>query len=172
MTAADQPLPAPPIKAGGRKPTLDADETTLKQLAGLGSIQATEKEVAAVLGVSTVTLTKFFRDNPEAREAYDDGKDQGKMSLRRRQWAMSEKNVAMQIWLGKQWLGQSERSRHELTGKNGAPIATVDLSKLSPEELDAYEALCIKLGDDTLPAGDAGGDPGGEGEAGGGEEPI
>lgn len=171
MTAADEPLPDPPIKGtGGRKPTLSPDATTLKTIAGLGAIQATEKEVAAVMGVSTVTLTKFFKDNPEAREAYDDGKDHGKASLRRRQWAMSEKNVAMQIWLGKQWLGQKERSAHEHTGKNGAPIETVDLSKLSDKELAEYERLTLRLAD--VSSGDAGGDPGGEGPEACGEEPI
>lgn len=162
-----------PIKARtGPPPKLKADQTTLAQLAGLGSIQATEREVQAVFRVTQPTLTKFFRDNPEAREAYEDGKGQGKMSLRRRQWAMSEKNVAMQIWLGKQWLGQSDRQAHEHTGKNGAPIATVDLSKLTPEELDAYERLCLRLGADAVSTGDAGSDPGGEGQASDAPEPI
>ena len=34
----------------------------------------------------------------------------GKMSLRREQWRSAEKgNVTMQIWLGKQWLGQTDK---------------------------------------------------------------
>jgi len=173
MTDEPEPLSPSPIKgAGGRPPLLKADEKTLAQLAGLGSIQASEREVQAVFRVSQPTLTKFFKDNPAAREAYEDGKGQGKMSLRRRQWAMAEKNVAMQIWLGKQWLGQSDRQAHEHTGKDGRPIETVDLTKLSTEELDAYERLCIRLGAEPVSTGDAGRDPGGEAPAGDDPEPV
>lgn len=46
------------------------------------------------------------------------------------------------------------------TGPGGGPIQTVDLTKLGDEQLDQLEAI---LGPLAL----AGGDPGGEGEAGG-----
>lgn len=160
----------PPKNMGGRPPKLDASPTTLQYLQGLGSIQATKPEVAAVMGVTLVTLRKFFKDNPQALEAYEGGMGIGKMSLRRRQWKTSEKSAQMQIWLGKQWLGQSDRAKHEHTGRDGAPIEMIDLSKLTDQELEAYERLTLRLAD--VSAGDPGGDPGGEGEAGGGEEPI
>jgi hypothetical protein len=53
-------------------------------------------------------------------------------------------STGMQIWLGKQWLGQ--RDKAEFTGPKGGPIKTqrvpVDLSHLSDEEL----ALLKKIG--------------------------
>lgn len=179
MTPPEEAFPdAPPKNLGGRPPKLTASDATLQQLAGLGSIQATKPEVAAVFGVTMPTLRLFFNSNPEALAAYENGQGVGKMSLRRRQWKTSEKSAQMQIWLGKNWLGQADRSKHEHTGKDGAPIATFDLSKLTSEELDAYEALALKLSADAEGAepdhssGDAGGDPGGEGSEGFGEEPI
>lgn len=32
--------------------------------------------------------------------------------------------TGMQIWLGKQWLGQKDKAEHELSGKDGGPIKT------------------------------------------------
>lgn len=191
MADPDETFPDPPVQnKGGRPPKMDTSPQTLQQLAGLGSIQATKPEVAAVFNVTMPTLRIYFNANPEALAAYENGKGIGKMSLRRRQWKMAEKNPTMAIWLGKNWLDQSDRAKHEHTGKNGGPLAVLDLSKLSGPELDAYEALCLKLGaeaadddadeDDAaydgepgnVSSGDAGGDPGGEGSEGGGQEPI
>lgn len=160
-----------PKNLGGRPPKLEPTETTFQYLRGLASIQATKPEVASVMGVTLQTLRKFFNEYPEAREAYEGGQAIGKISLRRRQWKSSEKSAQMQIWLGKQWLGQSDRAKHEHGGPNGGPIPVYNLSSLSDEEIELYERIQIKLAA-AATAGDAGGDPGGEGEAGGGEEPI
>lgn len=43
--------------------------------------------------------------------------------------------TGMQIWLGKQWLGQKEKSAFEHTGKDGGPIEIGDLKNKSKEEL-------------------------------------
>jgi len=59
-----------------------------------------------VLNVSTKTLQ---RDETFV-QIHKRGMDQGRMSLRRYQWNSAEKgNVTMQIWLGKQYLGQSDK---------------------------------------------------------------
>ncbi len=42
-------------------------------------------------------------------ERFKQRSSEGKISLRRRQWKLSEKNVAMAIFLGKQYLGQSDK---------------------------------------------------------------
>lgn len=106
---------------GGRPPALKPDDKTLKQIKGLGQIQATTKECAAVLGVSEPTFIKFKKDNPEAAEVFELGKEQGKASLRRMQFSAAERgNVTMLIWLGKQLLGQSDRQ--EISGPAGGAI--------------------------------------------------
>lgn len=38
----------------------------------------------------------------------------GKISLRRKQFRMAESNAAMAIWLGKQYLGQKDKSELSL----------------------------------------------------------
>ena len=108
MTAA---FPLAPKKMGRPKGTtkIQLTEETLKQLRGLGQIQCTTKEGAAFFSVSEPTFLKFLADNPEAREAFEEGKGKGCISLRRHQWRMAEKNPTMAIWLGKNHLGQTDR---------------------------------------------------------------
>lgn len=112
-----------PSKKRGRPQKLRPDEQTLKTLSGLGNIQCTTKEAAAVLGVSEPTFIAFLKRYQKAREVFDAGKETGRASLRRQQWKAAENgNTTMQIWLGKQYLGQADKN--EQTGKDGAPIET------------------------------------------------
>lgn len=56
-----------------------------------------------------------------------------------------------------------ERRAHELSGPNGGPIQTVDLTNASEEQLNALEAIFGPLASGS---GDDEGDQGGEGEEG------
>lgn len=92
----------------GPKPKLEHSEALLDQIRALGRIQATVAESASVLRVSERTLQNFFAEHPDAKEAHEEGKLEGLASLRRKQFAMAEKNATMAIWLGKQYLGQKD----------------------------------------------------------------
>jgi carbamoylphosphate synthase small subunit len=46
--------------------------------------------------------------------------------------------TGMQIWLGKQWLGQAEKQ--EITGKDGGPLTTENVNKGVVANLDAKES--------------------------------
>lgn len=95
---------------GGRPPKLTADEATLKIIKGLGNIQATSKECASVLAVTEPTWIKFKSDHPEVEDALRDGQGEGLASLRRRQFKVADSgNPTMLVWLGKQYLGQSDK---------------------------------------------------------------
>jgi hypothetical protein len=97
--------------AGGKpgpKPKLEHSEHLVDQIRALGRIQATVQEAASVLRVSERTLQNFFAAHSDAKEAHEDGKLEGLASLRRKQFAMADKNAAMAIWLGKQYLGQRD----------------------------------------------------------------
>lgn len=148
---------------GGRPPALMPDEKTLKVVRGLGQIQATSKEIAAVLGVSEPTWIAFKAKHPEVADALQQGTGTGLASLRRRQFKAADAgNATMLVWLGKQYLGQ--RDHRDISGPGGGPIPTVDLTKLSGDDLARLEAIFGPLagsGDDDAP------DQGGEGEAGG-----
>ena len=107
----DQTLPLARNKGGRPKGTtkLQPDEATLKALQGLGNIQCTTKEGAAFFSVSEPTFLKFLTDNPQARAAFDEGKGKGRISLRRHQFRLAESNAAMAIFLGKNYLDQTDR---------------------------------------------------------------
>ena len=87
-------------------------EIDVKVLKGLLEIQCTLQECAYVLGVSTDTLKRNYED------VINQGKTLGKVALRRAQWrnAIEKNNVTMQIWLGKQVLGQSDSPLEEDAG--------------------------------------------------------
>ena len=89
------------------RPKIEIDYNLCETLA---KIQCTQEEIANVLGVSTRTLQR----DEEFCRIYKKGMEQGKMSIRRQQFKSAENgNVTMQIWLGKQYLGQRDRSEIE-----------------------------------------------------------
>jgi hypothetical protein len=101
--------------AKGGRPKKEIDYTSVEKLSKL---MCTQEEIADFLDISVRTLQ---RDDEFCR-IYKNGISKGKRSLRRAQWekAVDEKNATMQIWLGKQYLGQSDKQ--ELTGKDGESI--------------------------------------------------
>ncbi len=116
----------------------------LETVGKLAELQCTDLEIATFLRLSQDTITRRKRDNPEFREALEAGKGRGRISLRRLQWLSAqgergetittvengktivtekrgrEPSIAMQIWLGKQVLGQTEKQ--EVFGKEAGPI--------------------------------------------------
>ena len=83
------------------RPKFKIDYVTVEKLA---HIQCTQEEISAFLNVSVRTLQR----DEEFCRIYKKGLDGGKMSLRRIQFKLAEKNSAMAIFLGKQYLGQRD----------------------------------------------------------------
>ncbi|MCL4408214.1 MAG: hypothetical protein M1542_07625 [Thermotogae bacterium] len=91
------------------RPKKAIDYETVEKLA---LIHCTEEEIGEFLDISVRTLQR----NKEFCRVYKKGLKKGKMSLRRMQFKAAEDgNVAMMIWLGKQYLGQTDKQelRHE-----------------------------------------------------------
>lgn len=87
---------------GGGRPRFVIDHALAEKLA---AIQATQEEIASVLGCSVDTL---LRDKKFC-EIHKAGINKGRMSLRRLQWAAANKgNTTMLVWLGKQYLHQRD----------------------------------------------------------------
>jgi hypothetical protein len=85
----------------GRKP-VDVDPEQVEKLAALG---CTNLEIASFFNCSDRTIRDKFSENVAK------GKEQGKIRLRQLQWQSAQKgNVTMQIWLGKNILGQKDGS--------------------------------------------------------------
>jgi len=129
------------MKKAGRPRALTADAATLKIITGLGKIQATTKECAAVLGVSEPTYLKFKSDHQVVADAYRDGVGKGLASLRRRQFKAAEDgNATMLVWLGKQYLGQTDKQ--EIAASVTGDISVTDArSKL--EHLVTRQAAAL-----------------------------
>lgn len=77
----------------------------------LANIQCTQEEIASFLNLSVRTLQR----DEEFCRVYKKGQENGRMSLRRMQFKLAEKNTAMAIFLGKQYLGQKDVVENEIT---------------------------------------------------------
>lgn len=108
-------------------------QVKLSELRRIATLQPTQAEAAAALGVSVGTFKKVLK-NKKAQRAWEDGKAKGRLSLRRRQYNLASSNAQMAIHLGKHWLDQNDVVSHEHTGKDGGPIQSVDLGKLDASE--------------------------------------
>jgi len=109
---------------GGRPPkTIE-----FKQFEQLCSIQCTAKEICAVLGLTDKTLYRLVKKQyKESFSAvFKKLAETGKSSLRRAQYksAIINGNVTMQIWLGKQYLAQTDRQ--EFTGDINVTLGLPD----------------------------------------------
>lgn len=117
---------------GGKQPGAGRPkaEYDLKQIERLASIMCTWDDIAAALGVCVRTVFRWKESDPAVNEAYERGQGNGRVSLRRAQVTLYKKgNPAMQIWLGKQWLGQRDVCPIELSGPRGDAIK-VDVEEL------------------------------------------
>lgn len=105
------------------RPKKKIDYQTVEKLA---NIQCTQEEISNFLGISTRTLQK----DKEFLRIYKKGLENGKMSLRRMQFKKAnDGNVSMLIWLGKQYLGQTDKVEKNNTHEIEDLSALVDLLK-------------------------------------------
>ncbi|WP_131802877.1 hypothetical protein [Mesorhizobium sp. ORS 3428] len=108
--------PAAKTAAIGRPRALEADDKTLASIRALSQIDATEEEMAAVLGVAASTFREFKKREPEVAEIIERGRAEGRVSLRRTMRRMAEKNPAMAIFLAKNKLGMADKVDTKNTG--------------------------------------------------------
>jgi len=115
------------------RPRLEFD---LEQVERLGLLQCTDNEIAAYFGCSRDTIASRKADDAEFSDALEKGREKGKISLRRVQWqSATAGNITMQIWLGKQYLRQSDKIK-STTDAN----LHLDLSHATDDQLDAILA--------------------------------
>ena len=103
-------------------------EKEFKIFENLAHIQCTLEEIAACFGVTKDTLILRVEEYYGARfsTVYKEKREGGKTSLRRAQWikAVEEKNTTMQIFLGKQYLGQVDRPEELIQGMKSIVYST------------------------------------------------
>ncbi|SDK41067.1 hypothetical protein [Bradyrhizobium ottawaense] len=115
---------AQPIKRRNTK--LQPEEDTLRTIGELAKLFCTQEEVAGVLGVCKKTFGNFLNEYPEAREVWDDGLQHAKVSLRRKQLSLADKNAPAAIFLGKNYLAQKDESTINQNVKSEASQMTED----------------------------------------------
>ena len=96
-------------------------------------------QVAAHIGISEDTL--YGRVKKEKGMIFSDYslifREKGDSLLKSKQFesAITDKNISMQIWLGKQRLGQSDK--REFTGKDG--------KDLIPKQIDSIKIIKVNI---------------------------
>lgn len=107
----------------------------LEQLEALCSAQCTIPEIAAFFKLNEKTIRRHSKTKAFI-EIMERGKASGRCSLRRAQMKLAMSgDRTMLIWLGKQWLDQSDKAEH--TGKDGAPLTPPSWVVVLPGEAGA-----------------------------------
>lgn len=90
------------------RPRKEIDQKIFDNLCG---IQCTEAEICSVFDCCEDTLNAWCKRTygETFSDTYKKKRQLGKPSLRRMQWELAKKNASMAIFLGKQYLGQSDQ---------------------------------------------------------------
>lgn len=121
-----------------------------KLVEGLARIQCTQEEIAAALDIGLNTL----KCRKEFRAIYKKGQDEGRKSLRRMQYdAAAKGNVGMLIWLGKQYLGQTDQPDLSAENEKIKVIVSVMMNfigQMNPDDkkrlLETIDVQCSERG--------------------------
>lgn len=90
-----------------RKPS----EFDKKQFENLCSLQCTKEEICGFFETTDKTLENWCKRTYKAgfSDVFKQKRGKGKISLRRAQFQLAQKNANMAIWLGKQYLDQKDK---------------------------------------------------------------
>lgn len=107
------------------RPRLNIDKEQFEKLC---SIQCTLNEIAGFFNCSEDTIERWCeRTYKEGfADVYSKKRGIGKVSLRRSQFRMAETNPTMAIWLGKQYLGQTDRQEVAVTKSDDDTIREME----------------------------------------------
>lgn len=89
------------------RPRKEIDQKEFEKLCGL---QCTVEEIAAWFDCSVDTIERWCEKEygQKFADVFSEKRSYGKISLRRTQWQLAEKNASMAIFLGKNYLGQRD----------------------------------------------------------------
>jgi len=85
----------------------------------LCALQCTKLEIASFFDMSDDTLSRRVKESFDCTfaELYDQKKLRGRVSIRRKQYEMAMAgDRSLLIWIGKNWLGQSDKLEQSITG--------------------------------------------------------
>lgn len=115
------------------------DKVQFEKLCGL---QCTETEIAGYFNVCRDTLIDWCKSTygQDFSTIYEQKKGNGKIAIRRYQLQQAEKNPTMAIWLGKQYLGQTDKI--EARTETKLPVVNINVTdnKDLEKEFESYES--------------------------------
>ena len=99
------------------RPRIQIDEAQFKDLCNM---LCTEEEIAGFFHCDRDTLWRWCKRTYKKpfTEVFKEFSANGKMSLRRKQFALAEKSAAMAIFLGKNYLGQTDQVENKIEFEN------------------------------------------------------
>ena len=114
------------------RPTIEIKQEHFENLCNL---QCTLDEIAGFFKCSGDTIERWCKRTYDMSfaDTYKRYSVNGKISLRRFQYKQAEKNPSMAIWLGKQWLGQTDKIEQTTSIENLDTLA--EKLKFTEEEL-------------------------------------
>ena len=114
---------------GRGRPIFDFTPKLLDQIKDLASYMCTKAEIARIVGCSESTLQR----NQLAQEAYELGVAQAKKSIRKTQFDIATKlnSSIMAMWLGKVYLGQTDKIQNT---DDNVPLPIYDIV-VEPKEV-------------------------------------
>ena len=121
------------IDKGGRPP-FEFTPKVLQQIQDLASYMCTKEEVANIIGCHRATLYK----SKEALEAYDRGVNVAKLNIRKSQFTLATKlnSSLMNVWLGKVYLGQTDKIQNT---DDNTPLPIYDIVEEPKEVIELKE---------------------------------
>ena len=123
----------PVIDKGGRPP-FEFSPKVLQQIQDLASYMCTKEEVANIIGCHRTTLYR----NQEALEAYEKGVNVAKQKIRKTQFDIATKlnSSIMAMWLGKVYLGQTDKIQNT---DDNVPLPIYDIVDEPKEVIELKE---------------------------------
>lgn len=120
------------------RPQKEIDQKIFENLCGL---LCTEEEIASMFDCSVDTISRWCnRTYGESfAEIYKKKSAKGRISLRRAQFKLAEKNAAMAIFLGKQHLGQRDVPFVNETRDNNLLAAIQSAEEVDTSDLPEVE---------------------------------
>lgn len=115
-------MPRKPTGNPNGRPRKEIDK---RQFETLCAIMCTELEICEVFDISEDTLNRWCKREygQTFAETYKKKSAKGKASLRRLQFQLAEKSPAMAIFLGKNYLGQSDKDSYDMLNSEARTAA-------------------------------------------------
>lgn len=120
------------------RPKIDIDA---QQFESLCVMQCTLDEIAGFFRCSEDTIERWCKREYKMNfaEVFKQKRAGGRISLRRFQFRLAETNPTMAIWLGKQWLGQSDKQEIAVSRNDDETIRAMSDFFAEKKEAKAHE---------------------------------